>query len=72
MSRIDEIVNMCIELSNELTRKNCYGCLNDCGSQKDHPCCWASPIEYRIEALMLLYGQGSITEDEYSETINYL
>jgi hypothetical protein len=70
--RIREILYMVHTQRFKLISANCYGCINDCPSQKDHPCLWDNGDEYKGEALALLYGQGLITEDEYSETLNYL
>jgi hypothetical protein len=70
MSRIDEIVQMVEDIKHKLSLEACWGCQNDAPSQKDHPCLWIN--EYGLQALQRLYGQGVITEEEYSEVINHL
>jgi hypothetical protein len=70
--RIEEIVQMARELRYKMVFEHCYGCINSCGSQKDHPCLWDNGEEYKTEALARLYGQGKISEDEYTEALIYL
>jgi hypothetical protein len=70
--RLAEILQAARSLRIDMVAKYCYGCLNDCASQKDHPCLWDNGEEYKTEALALLYGRGQITEDEYTEALIYL
>ncbi len=52
--RIEEIVQMARELRYKMVFEHCYGCINSCGSQKDHPCLWDNGEEYKTEALARL------------------
>jgi hypothetical protein len=74
--RLAEILQAARSLRIDMVAKYCYGCLNDCPSQKEsslnHPCLWDNGEEYKTEAMALLYGRGQITEDEYTEALIYL
>ncbi len=72
MPIMHDIMMMVHNLRWKIVQENCLACLYDCPSQRDHSCVWDNGEDYKMEALVRLYGQDLITEEEYSEAINYL
>ena len=57
-------------LSQALINSDCFGCINNCPSQRDHPCLEITHGEnynYTVTALNYLHAENEFDQDIYSQ-----